>query len=107
MSHGFQFPWGMAFLDPGRWLTLVGSSYTEAEVKPGIYWGKNVVDGGVDTGAKKLLWLVLHRSLLDNFWELRLAISLKLVGHSKGLHCACFQWLSTFTWLVCLRMGGS
>lgn len=46
MDHDFQFPWAPrgAFLDPGRWLTLVGSSYTEAEVKPGIYWGKNVVD---------------------------------------------------------------
>ena len=56
MDHDFQFPWAPrgAFLDPGRWLTLVGSSYTEAEVKPGIYWGKNVVHGGVDTGAKKL-----------------------------------------------------
>eukprot|EP00435_Cladocopium_sp_Y103_P036981 s2585_g9.t1 len=46
-------------LPSGRWLTLVGSSYTEAEVKPGIYWGKNVVDGGVDTGNNAWVGIAL------------------------------------------------
>lgn len=46
-------------LPSGRWLTLVGSSYTAAEVKPGIYWGKNVVDGGVDTGNNAWVGIAL------------------------------------------------
>ncbi|CAK9084308.1 unnamed protein product [Durusdinium trenchii] len=46
-------------LPSGRWLTLIGSSYTDSEVKPGIYWGKNVVDGGVDTGNNAWVGLAL------------------------------------------------
>eukprot|EP00439_Symbiodinium_sp_Y106_P069393 s678_g11.t3 len=34
-------------LPSGRWLTLIGSSYTEQEVTAGSYYGKHVVDGGV------------------------------------------------------------
>ncbi|CAE7500427.1 DEGP1 [Symbiodinium natans] len=46
-------------LPSGRWLTLIGSSYTHKEVKAGSYYGKHVVDGGVDTGNNAWVALAL------------------------------------------------
>jgi len=46
-------------LPSGRWLTLIGSSYTEQEVTAGSYYGKHVVDGGVDTGNNAWVALAL------------------------------------------------
>lgn len=37
-------------LPSGRFLTLLGASYTDSKVEAGTYTGRNVADGGVDTG---------------------------------------------------------